>query len=213
MAPVAKARDISLNELQNRFNIQPASDDSFFHEWLKELPKLSEFEQSQLKRIQRNYHHIAGRRGFSKEAVKMVVLSPLLDLAEFYQAPFSLSTQESIEIISEDEGLKVKGSVDVLIARQQFWALVIGSKSTRFDVLTVLPQALAYMLGAPDSDIPVYGLLMNGREFVFIKLVHQPQRIYARSYTLSIERDDELSQVLGMLKIIRQKVSGNYNNA
>ena len=213
MAPVAQARDISLDDLQNRFNLQAASDSRFFDEWQKEIPESSAFEKAQLKRIQSNYYHLAGRKSFSEEAVKMVVLSPLLDLAEFYQAPFSLSTEESISITSEDEGLIVEGSIDVLVARQQFWVLVIESKSTRFDVLSALPQALAYMLDAPDSETPVYGLLINGREFVFVKVVQQPERTYARSYALSIERDDELSQILGILKIIRQKVSSSPGNA
>ncbi|MEO1404811.1 MAG: type I restriction endonuclease subunit R, partial [Cyanobacteria bacterium J06635_1] len=80
------------------------------------------------------------------------------------------------------------------------------SKSTRFDVLTALPQALAYMLNAPNSEKPVYGLLVNGREFVFIKLTHHPISQYARSFALSIERDHELEQVLGTLKLIKQKI-------
>lgn len=47
---------------------------------------------------------------------------------------------------------------------------------------------------------PAYGLLVNGREFVFIQLVHRPTPKYARSFALSIERNDELAQVLGVLK-------------
>ncbi len=43
------------------------------------------------------------------------------------------------------------------------------SKNTQFDVVSALPQALAYMLAAPNPETPVYGLLVNGREFVFIK--------------------------------------------
>ena len=100
----------------------------------------------------------------------MVVLSPLLDLAGFYQAPFRLLTEESVEIVSVDEGTIVKGKIDALVVKQRLWVLVIESKSTQYDVIQALPQALVYMLGAPNKTKPAYGLLINGREFVFLKL-------------------------------------------
>lgn len=77
--------------------------------------------------------------------------------------------------------------------------MVIESKSTKFDVVTALPQALAYMLDTPNTEKPTFGLLVNGREFVFIKLIKQQPK-YARSYALSIEKDSELQQVLSVLK-------------
>jgi len=136
----------------------------------------------------------------------MVVLSPRLDLAAFYQAPFGLQTEESSELTSEDEGLIVKGKIDVLVVRQALWVLVIESKSTQFDVLSALPQTLTYLLNAPEREKPVYDLLVNGREFVFVKLEHKPSLIYARSFALSIERNNELEQVLSILKLIQRKI-------
>lgn len=202
MTLISQAKDISLDELHSEFNLQPVPSQGFFDEWRQDLPVLSEFERSQLARLQQNYANLSGRN-FSEEAVKMVVLSPLLDLAELYRAPFRLYTEESVEITSEDEGRILKGKIDVLVIRQQLWVLTIESKSTRFDVLTALPQALTYMLSAPDRDKPAYGLLVNGREFVFVKLVHEPTPTYARSFALSIERDNDLEQVLSILKTIR----------
>lgn len=208
MAQVSQARDISLEELHNHFGLEVATQEDFFDEWRTNLPGTTVPEKSLLTRVQQNYRNLAEHRSFSEEAVKMVVLSPLLDLAGFYQSPFSIQTEEPVEIAAEDEGIVVRGSIDVLVVQRQFWVLVIESKSTRFDVLTALPQALTYMLNAPNSDKPVYGLLVNGREFVFAKLIHRPSPIYTRSFALSIERDDELDQVLGTLKNVRQSMLG-----
>jgi len=77
----------------------------------------------------------------SEEAVKIVVLSPLLDLAGFYQPPFEIETETPIRISAEDDGVIVKGNIDVLVVQKQFWILVIESKSTKFDVMTALLQA------------------------------------------------------------------------
>ena len=209
MAQTAQARDISLEDLKSQFGLQPAAQADFFSEWQGELLALSEVEQRQLGRVQQNYLNLAGRRNFSEEAVKMVVLSPLLDLAAFYQSPFGLQTEESVELISEDEGFTVRGKIDVLVFLQQLWVLVIEAKSTQFDVLSALPQALTYLLNAPNREKPAYGLLVNGREFVFVKLMHQPTPTYARSFALSVERSSELAQVLSILKAIRHQVLAN----
>lgn len=213
MAQTAQARDISLEDLKSQFSLQPAAQADFFSEWQSEwqgeLSALSELEQQQLIRVQQNYLNLSGRRNFSEEAVKMVVLSPLLDLAAFYQSPFGLQTEESVELISEDEGFTVRGKIDVLVLLQRLWVLVIEAKSTQFDVLSALPQALTYLLNAPNREKPAYGLLVNGREFVFVKLMHQPTPTYARSFALSVERSNELAQVLSILKAIRHQVLTN----
>ena len=206
MVQTVQAKEITLETLRDQFDLQKVPYRDFFEECQEGLPLLSEFEQQQLARVQRNYTNLGEARPFSEESVKMVVLSPLLDLADFYQPPFRLSTEEPVEIVAEDEGTVFRGKIDVLVALQQFWALVIESKSTRFDVLLALPQALTYMLGAPDQGKPVYGLLVNGREFVFVKLMRQPTPRYARSFALSVEQDDELAQVLGILKRIRREI-------
>ena len=209
MTSTTQARDISIEDLEDQFDVQVDEHSNFFYEWKKDFAEPTEFEKQRLERLQQNYQNLARRKNFSEESVKMVVLSPLLDLAGFYQAPFGLVTEEPVEIISEDEDNIVKGKIDVLVVRKKFWVLVIESKQTRFDVVSALPQAIAYMLDTPDKLNPVYGLLVNGREFVFLKLSHQPKPIYARSFALSIERDEELAQVLSTLERLRQDVLAN----
>ncbi|NEQ97622.1 MAG: type I restriction endonuclease subunit R [Cyanothece sp. SIO2G6] len=210
MTQALQSRDISLEELQIQFNLQVAADKAFFPEWQNSSLLLTDIEHQQLRRIQKNYLNLAIRKNFSEEMVKMVVLSPLLDLGGFYQAPFGIATEEPVEIMAEDRDLLIKGKIDVLVVRQQFWVLVIESKSTRFDVLTALPQALTYMLDNPQKEHPVYGLLVNGREFVFIRFVNINESntapIYARSRALSVEQDEDLEQVLKTLKIIHENI-------
>lgn len=195
-----QAKDISLYELEKKFNLQLSTDTDFFTEWKDNLPSLTDIEKQSLKRVQGNYFNLTRRRLISEEAVKMVVLSPLLDLAGFYQPPFEIETETSVEILAEEEEVKVKGNIDVLVLQKNFWVLVIESKSTKFDVMVALPQALAYMLNSPNLEKATFGLIVNGREFVFIKLIREEQLKYARSYALSIEKDDEFEQVLSVLK-------------
>ncbi|MEH1820214.1 MAG: type I restriction endonuclease subunit R [Nostoc sp.] len=200
MVQTIPARDVSLYELEEKFGLQLATDTNFFPEWTENLPTLADSEKQAIARVKSNYLNLNKHRLMSEEAVKMVVLSPLLDLAGFYQPPFEIETETSVEISAEDESFLVKGNIDVLVIQKRFWVLVIESKSSKFDVMTALPQALAYMLDRPNPAQPIFGLLINGREFVFVKLIQQEHPWYARSDALSIERDSELHQVLTILK-------------
>jgi hypothetical protein len=202
MVQTIQARDISLYDLEEKFGLELVTNLDFFTEWVENLPQLTDVDKLSLERVKNNYLNLTKYRPMSEEAVKMVVLSPLLDLAGLYQAPFEIETEKSTEISAEDESVIVKGNIDVLVIQKRLWVLVIESKSTKFDVLVALPQALAYMLDSANTKLPTFGLLVNGREFVFVKLLKQEKPKYARSYSLSIEKDNELQQVLTVLKVL-----------
>ena len=187
-----QARDISLYELEEKFGLQVTTGANFFIEWTENLPILSDGEKQALSRVKSNYLNLNKRRSMSEEAVKMVVLSLWLDLARLYQPPFEIETETSVEIYAEYEGVIVKGNIDVIFIQKRLLIFVIESKSSKFDVMSALREALAYMLNNPNPVQPIFGLLINGREFVFVKLIQQEQPRYARSYALSIERDSEL---------------------
>jgi len=63
------------------------------------------------------------------------------------------------------------------------------------------------MLNSPDSQKSVYGFVTNGREFQFLKLTREGTPKYALSYTLSLNRGDDLYTVVQVLKRLAQLVS------
>ncbi len=85
MVQTIQALDISLYELEEKFGLQLVTNADFFTEWTNDLPSLNDAESLSLERVKSNYLNLTQRRPMSEEAVKMVVLSPLLDLAGFYQ--------------------------------------------------------------------------------------------------------------------------------
>jgi len=205
MAQVIQAQNINLIDLKEKFGLKLSDDNQFFTEWLERLPEIADLEKQYLDRVKVNYLNLVEHRPISEEMVKMVVLSPLLDLAGFYRPPFYVETETSVEISAEDEGEIVKGRIDVLVLNQQFWLLVIESKQAGFSLITAIPQALAYMLGNPDLERPVFGLVTNGSNFIFLKLIKQDTLYYALSdeFTL-LKRENELYRILRILKNIGQ---------
>jgi hypothetical protein len=205
MVQITYAKDISLYTLNKKFGLQ-SNDELFIESWLTQLPDLTELDHTLLKRIVSNYINLTNRRPMSEEAVKMVILSPLLDLAGFYQPPFDIETEKPIKISAQDDGAIVKGKIDVLVVQKQLWILVIEAKRTRFDVMVALPQALACMLASPNSQ--TYGLLISGREFVFVKLTQHnpPQYTLSKAFSILPPAQD-LPTILQILKYLARLLS------
>jgi hypothetical protein len=81
------------------------------------------------------------------------------------------------------------------------WVIVVESKKTMLSVWSALPQALAYLMANPQSDRPAYGLITNGDEMVFVKLLPAPAPTYNLSRVFSpYVGASELEQVVGILQ-------------
>ncbi|MBD6615242.1 restriction endonuclease subunit R [Komarekiella sp. 'clone 1'] len=218
MIQVIQAQNVTLNYFKEKFALHKSENEQFFTEWFDYLPTISELEKQYLDRVKINYLSVLESAPLLEEAVKLVVLSPLLDLAGFYRYPFHIATEETIEISEEiiiyneekPEETKevIKGKIDVLILQNQLWLLVIESKRSSFSLAKAIPQALTYMLANPKPDYPAYSLVMNGEDFQFMKLIKQEQPIYGLSDRFTLyRRENELYKVLDILKNLGQVLS------
>ncbi|MBC1241117.1 type I restriction enzyme HsdR N-terminal domain-containing protein [Nostoc sp. 2RC] len=208
MVQFIQAQNVGLAYLEEKFSLQLIEDDAFFTEWFETLPEITDSEKQELDKVKLHFFRLVKYPPLSEETVKLVVLSPLLNLAGFYDEPFYIKGEQSIEISAEDEEEIIRGQIDVLVIQEQFWVLVIESKSSSFSLLEAVPQALAYMLANPSEDKPSFGLVTNGSDFIFLKLTKQNQPRYAISdqFTL-LKRKNELYQVLSILKNLSQILS------
>ena len=136
--------------------------------------------------------------------VLLLLASPLLALAGFYDAPFQVRPEESVRLTLADSEETLQGRLDIVVILDRVWVVVVESKKTALSVWSALPQTLAYLQAAPQQ--PNFGLITNGDEFVFVKLgqvnlEYQGQRGYDLSRVfalLSLPRD--LQEVLQILK-------------
>ncbi len=192
-------------ELQQRFGIVPADSDQFFTEWYQGLPKLSAQEIETLEQIKGRFDRHRNQGSLAEGTINQLLISPLLTLAGLYDDPFFVTSEPSIEITLEDRDEILRGRIDTLIVQQQFWVLVVESKSTiAFSI--ALPQAMAYMMANPNPERPVYGLVANGDEFMFVKMLTKATPVYDLSnvFSLLIPRRNQLHDILQILKQIKQ---------
>ena len=171
---------ITLYDLERRFNLQLVEDPTFFWEWQEDLPVLTIAEQERLERVQAAYANLE-QRSLLENTVKLAVLAPLLDLAGFFLPPFYVDTEKTVEIVTEENGVELRGRMDVLVLIEQIWLLVIESKRAEFSLKVGIPQVLGYMLSSPHPYQPLFGLVTNGNSFIFVKLIHQDVPRYAKS--------------------------------
>jgi hypothetical protein len=205
MVQFIQAQNIGIAYLEERFSLEQTDSEAFFPEWWEHLPEISDLEKQYLDKVKFHFLRLVKHPPLSEETVKLVVLSPLLSLAGFYDEPFFIRSESSIEIAVENEDEVIRGRIDVLVIQQQLWLLVIESKKTAFSLAQAIPQALTYMLANPHPDYPVYSLVINGEDFQFIKLLQKDQPRYALSERFTLyRRENELYQVFRILKKLSQ---------
>lgn len=204
---VVQSSKVTLGQLRQEFGLVSTQDPQFFTEWLVPPTELSDAERQRLERICINFKYLLEEPPVLEDAVKLVVLAHLLDLAELYQPPYRIRPELSVEIESPgDDGLIVRGNLDVLVVSERLWVLVIESKMTTFALNVAMPQLLSYMLASPNS--PCFGLLTNGIDFAFLKVLTGDPPQFAVSRTFSLySPGNELGDVLKILRRLSQQIA------
>jgi hypothetical protein len=195
----------SLAEAEIQFRLSRNDEPSFFPEWSNSLPELTPVEQQRLNQIKQRYLYHRQYGHLLEGAVNFIVIAPLLEMAGFYDPPFRLRSEASIQLAIADEHETVyRGRIDALVVQDHLWIVLVESKRTSFSVELALPQALAYMAAAPQSNRPTFGLVSNGAYSMFIKL-YQSQYSFSEDFSLN-RRRNELQDVLRILNQLKSLV-------
>ena len=198
----------TLNEVEAKFNLRRTEDEQFFTEWFADLPELTQQEQTALDQIKARYRYHRANGPLAEGAVNLIVVSRLLELAGFYDPPFKLRAEVSVEITTEVEDEILRGRLDFLVVLDQFWVVVIEAKHTDLDIELAIPQTLAYMVATPHPDRAAFGMVTNGSTFVFLKLIQQAPPQYDISEVFSLlPRRNQLYEVLQVLKRVGQLIT------
>jgi hypothetical protein len=106
------------------------------------------------------------RGKLAEGAVNLLLVSSLLELAVFYDEPFFITTDSSVEIVLENQDEILRGRIDTLVIQEQFWILVVDSKSL-ISFEAAIPQVLTYMMNNPNSEKSVSSMVTDGSLMIF----------------------------------------------
>lgn len=212
---IVPARGLELYEIEEQFGLRQSTEPAFFSEWQNVEVALDERDRYWLDKAKDNFLSLIKYR-LHEEVVKMSVLAPLLTVSGLGSAPFIPKAEKQVEIAfpsqdSGDEGVMIRGRIDLLVMYRNLWVVTIETKPQQSDVLEALPQALTYMMASPEKafplSVPLYGLLTNGRHFMFVKLLKQEQPAYGLSELFTLFRQgNEMYQVSAILQQIGKLV-------
>ncbi|NEQ96765.1 MAG: restriction endonuclease subunit R [Cyanothece sp. SIO2G6] len=201
----------SFYDLETNFNLQLNDDRAAFAEWQRDLPELTTYEKERLDQVKAHFLALTQRSLISENLVKMAVVSPLLELAGFYNGNVQVRDEIPVEISGLDQDVLYRGRIDILVFQEKLWVVAIESKHSQFSLNKAMPQALAYMLASPNAnaDPPqdMFGLLTNGSDFRFLKVTHQSTPVYSVSSIFSlVDPGNDLYTVLQILKALAQSI-------
>ena len=201
----AISNQTTLKYLRDRFALEREERPDFFPEWQTGLPELTDGDRAFLARIRSRFFYQLEEGSLLENGVKMMMVSPLLEVAGFYDPPFRTKFEPSVEVAIEDYDEVIQGRIDALVIQDKLWIWVIEAKRTTFSLSLGIPQAIAYMLANPAGQKPTYGLLCSVEDFLFIKL--QPGQssrnanpVYGISRKMSLLNPEDLPQVLQILR-------------
>jgi hypothetical protein len=193
----------TIAEAERRFNLTRTEDESFFLEWQTMLPELSTVEKVALDDLRRRYLYQRSEGQLLEGTVTLLLASPLLAIAGFYDPPFRVRAEESVQLILDDGEEVLQGRMDVLVLLNQFWVVVLESKKTALSVWAALPQTLAYLKANPQPDLPSFGMVTNGDDILFVKMGQAEQMQYSLSRIFApFTSSQELYGALQVLKRI-----------
>lgn len=201
--PISKTI-LSIADVEDKFQLLPCTAPTFFRKWQDNLPELTDIEKTALDRLLVRFAAHRRRGILAEGAVDKLMISPLLDLVGFYEPEYEVRTEESVEFALEGNEEILRGRIDTLIVHEKLWVFVIEAKRTIMASLA-MPQALSYMCN-PQPDIPSFGMITNGDEFIFLKAIAQRTPLYSASRSYSIffpTGSQDLVEVFCVLKKIK----------
>lgn len=201
---IAISEKTTLKYLRDRVGLERTHEPDFFQEWQVDQSPVLDTEATALERIRDRYFHQLDEGMMLENGVKMMIVSPLLELAGFYDPPFRSRFEPPVTVAIDTGDEILNGRIDALVVQNQLWVWVLEAKRTTFSLSLGIPQALAYMLANPLKNLPTYGLLCSGESFLFLKLQVQPTPIYGLSKHFNILNQGDLAAVLQGLKAIGQ---------
>jgi len=196
----------TLAEAERRFNLNRTEIEAFFPEWRIDLAAIAPTEQTRIDEIRRRYLYQRSQGHLLEGTVMLLFASPLLALAGFYDPPFKIRAEASVQLNLDDGEEILQGRIDVLVLQNQLWVIVLESKKTTLSVWSALPQTLAYLMANPQPEKPSFAMMTNGDEIVFVKLIQAENRQYSLSRVFApFTSSQELYRVFQILKRISRE--------
>lgn len=193
----------NLNEAHDKLNLSQTADLQFFTEWFEDLPEITDSEKELLNRLKNQYLYYAADGEISENTINRIMVSPLLELIGLFDVPFKIRGEKYVKVEIDNGDTVLEGFIDAVVVQNRLWVVVIEEKRFNVNVLQALPQTLAYMMANPNPEIPLFGVMTTGDDYIFIKL-NQQVRQYALSDKFTAISRDENNNLYRVVRVMKR---------
>jgi hypothetical protein len=196
------ANSVSLVDLCSNSQLQLTDEAEFVEEWFQPLQQISSDERKCLDKIKLGYLHSANCLNVFPQMLEMVVVGPLLVLADYFSQPFCIH-----ESSHSPSNSFTQRYFNLWQLKENVWLMMVKPQGQEFSIEVGLSQLIAYLMFTPRTNYPCYGVLTTGSEFIFAKLERGQVNRYATSDKLTMGKHDncDFYHVFQILKSLRQK--------
>jgi hypothetical protein len=189
----------SFQELHDRLGLVRSSDDTFFQEWQNLTIAPSAENKRFLDALQHRYRYYYNSGLLTEGTILLSIVAPLLENIGFHEPPFFVQSEVSVSLEVKERDEIYRGRIDVLVIWHKLWVLIVEAKNSKFAADLALPQCLSYM--SASSEPRTFGMVTNGTDFIFCKLVNS---LYDFSEPFSLlsrqNRFYEIAEILSTIK-------------
>ncbi|APB33698.1 Type I restriction enzyme R protein N terminal domain protein [Gloeomargarita lithophora Alchichica-D10] len=199
---------LNFRDLEEKLGRRRTENPHFFPEWQMSLPELSATETTGLNRLSQRYLTYLETNEVSEGTLNIILLAPFLDMLGLCDPPYRIRGETWVEVQTQidTEGGKItlEGRIDALTVLDNFWLVVIEGKRSSFSVLRAIPQAIAYM--SATQYHPIFGLVTNGYDYLFIKCAGSE---FGLSHNFSL-LSDATGNLLRVAQVLKHLVRLNF---
>ena len=194
---------LTFRDVEEKLDLHRTTNLEFFLEWRDALPPPTDQEILALNRLAHRYLAYLEEGEVSEGTLNIILLSPLLDALGLCDPRYRIRGETWIEVqtqVDTEAGqITLEGRIDALTLQDDFWLVVIEGKRGGYSVLRAVPQAIAYMAATPHPSRPMFGLVTNGYDYLFVKLEGREFAL-SHNFTLLSDADSNLIRVAQVLK-------------
>jgi len=199
---------------------------NLLEDWEKKASNIPITESEKTRLIQLNQRLNLFVRGWNEEELKLKFIGPVIELIEFDNYELEIIAFSERPISTDFNGVEVKGVVDTMVAKglykpEQPFFFLHEYKREKEGTGDPVGQLLATMVVAQKlnkqpqnlslfqqkqagySDLPIYGVYVLGRMWVFVTLENNSYRLSKSYDSTDLE---ELFEIVKMLKAQKEMI-------
>ena len=208
MVQVINANSLSLREVRQRFQFEPAVERDFSK--FLTLSPLTPVQRDRIAEIRGGWQHYQDDSKVSEGQVGVLAVSPILWASGYASDPdICISVETNIEDIAlDDDETVIRGRMDMVVNQRwngdqvPFCILVIETKNNAAHTSVGLPQLLTYTGTFLENQDTIWGLLTNGMDYQYVLV---EKGIYRQFPVLSFLLQDQAEEMLQVAIAIRKQ--------